>query len=150
MSLLLLLQLELVMCSAIMVSENVGKRNTHLSNNIGNLLSSLNENRDIEDKVVIDAKNIANFKAINVDIDFAAAKSVVLTDGEIAKNDGTKSTHRELVPWNDDGEVTTDICLDSLDSSMSNGGWRSDDMFKFNQNKFNITSTYDDSMTGYT
>lgn len=73
----------------------------------------------------------------------------MLTDSEIAKNDGSKSTARELVPWNDDGEVATETGLEGLDGVSSNG-WGTEDMFKYNESNYNIHSTYRDEMPEYT
>lgn len=72
------------------------------------------------------------------------------TDSEIARTDGKLSGEKDLVPWNDDGEMG-DICTESLeDNRRQSNGWQSADMFKYNETVFNISSTYRDEMPEYT
>lgn len=85
-----------------------------------------------------------------------------MTDSEIAKHDGSTKQHRELVPW-DGGDDSIDV-HDSLglDSSLDDhsglslggggvsNGWKTEDMFKLNESKYNIETTYQDDMSEYT
>lgn len=41
------------------------------SNNIGNLLAALEREENVVETLVINAKNLVTFKAVNVDLDFA-------------------------------------------------------------------------------
>lgn len=72
-----------------------------------------------------------------------------MTDSEISKHDGSKQ-YRELVPWESD-DVDSAECLETLEGSTNlSNGWKSEDMFKLNESKYKIATTYDDEMSEYT
>lgn len=157
---------QLALCSAALI-DNIddekrcqpSANNSSSSNNIGNLLGALECEENVVETLVISPKNLVTFKALNVDLDFATKKAV-MTDSEIAKHDGTTKQHRELIPW-DGGEDGSDgndsMGLDTLDdhSGLSlagnvSNGWKTEDMFKLNESKYNIETTYQDDMSEYT
>ncbi|OTF75173.1 ataxin-2-like protein, partial [Euroglyphus maynei] len=163
-------EFQLALCSAALI-DNIDEEKrcqpttNSTSNNIGNLLAALEREENVVETLVINAKNLVTFKAVNVDLDFATKKAV-MTDSEIAKHDGNAKQHRELVPW-DGGDDSIDghdsLGLDSsLDdhSGLSLGGiggsgnvsngWKTEDMFKLNESKYNIETTYQDDMSEYT
>lgn len=73
-----------------------------------------------------------------------------MTDGEISKNDGSKQ-QRELVPWDGDDNESNDSCFETLDGSSSvSNGWKTEDMFKLNESKYKIETTYQEDMSEYT
>ena len=87
----------------------------------------------------------------NVDLDFAVKGN--FTDTEISKfNPSQLDKEKDLVPW--DGCCTEDG-LDSLNHDImfnddGDGGWDANDMFKLNEKKYNLSTTYTHSMEGYT
>lgn len=86
----------------------------------------------------------------NVNLDFAIKGN--FTDTEISKfNSSQLAREKDLVPW--------DGCAEELDDSLGNdlmlndnddGGWDANDMFKLNEKKYNLSTTYSESMEGYT
>lgn len=73
----------------------------------------------------------------------------MLTDTEISRTDTRAvSRDRELVPW----EAPPDICdgLEPLEDHGNQNGWDPDDMFKTNEEKFKVRSTYEPSLKEYT
>ncbi|TKS78272.1 Ataxin-2 Spinocerebellar ataxia type 2 protein [Collichthys lucidus] len=55
---------------------------------------------------------------------------------------------KDLEPW-DGGETHNSDSLESLDTDVSNG-WDPNDMFKYNEEKYGVLSTYDSSLSTYT
>ncbi|KAG1659467.1 Ataxin-2 [Nymphon striatum] len=90
--------------------------------------------------------NIIQLKFTNVDLEYATKESFA-TDSVISKKANGKVEERELEPWDDpliEGEdgSTAGLAEDS--------GWDVNEMFKTNQDKYGVTSTYDSSLAGYT
>lgn len=73
----------------------------------------------------------------------------VLTDGEISGVEGKKLQEKELVPWDDGGDCDYNA-LEESSNGCQNGGWDSSEMFDYNERNYNINSTYNDDMSGYT
>lgn len=79
----------------------------------------------------------------------------MLTDAEISRLDSKQTNpNKELVPW-DGGHGDSEDTLDSLSLDEHNGvsaqnGWSPDEMFKMNEAKFQVKSTYDPSLPDYT
>ena len=81
-----------------------------------------------------------------------------MTDTEISRYEANKlgrdKENRELVPW-DGGHGDGEDALDALTLEDHNGvsaqnGWSPDEMFKVNETKFQVKSTYDPSLPDYT
>ena len=76
----------------------------------------------------------------------------VLTDAEISRYDAkqvNREKDKELVPW-DGGHGDFDEALDDCNGVDTQNGWSPDDMFKVNEAKFAVRSTYDPNLPDYT
>ncbi|KPM05322.1 COP9 signalosome [Sarcoptes scabiei] len=141
-------EFELALYSASLVVDDPSEKRQSVGHSLGNLLTALERNEELIDTLVIDPRKMVNFKVLNVDLDFATKKSI-MTDSEISKHDGSKQ-YRELVPWESD-DVDSAECLETLEGSTNlSNGWKSEDMFKLNESKYKIATTYDDEMSEYT
>ena len=131
------------------MSKAVPKTETStLSPNIGSLLASLTAKHEFLDTVIFKLQDIVMLSIPNVDLSFAI-KSSNFTDTEISKfNPSLLAKEKDLVPWdcNEDGEDGSDLML----NDDNEDGWDANDMFKLNEKKYNLATTYTESMEGYT
>lgn len=117
------------------------------SPNIGSLLASLTAKNEFLDTVIFKLQDIVMLSIPNVNLDFAIKSS--FTDTEISKfNPSLLAKEKDLVPWdcNEDGEDSGDLML----NDDNEDGWDANDMFKLNEKKYNLATTYTESMEGYT
>lgn len=59
--------------------------------------------------------------------------------------------NKDLVPW--EGPPEEDAVALEDEATIENNaqnGWNADDMFKLNEEKYKVTSTYDSTLQGYT
>ncbi|KAK3084029.1 hypothetical protein FSP39_007045 [Pinctada imbricata] len=99
------------------------------------------------EKVIFSQNDILSITALDVDLDYAVKDS--FTDTAISKcnsNHMEAAEMRELQPW-EGGEGEEIGALDSRDSP---NGWDPNDMFRTNAERFNVKSSYDDSLSQYT
>lgn len=78
----------------------------------------------------------------------------MMTDTEISRFDGRQlNRDKELIPWEAE-PVEMGDSLEELEEhsngSNAQNGWDPDDMFKTNEMKFKVRSTYDSSLKDYT
>jgi hypothetical protein len=75
-----------------------------------------------------------------------------MTDTEISKFDQkTLAKERELIPWESSGDSFGERLDDHMDDHGSvKNGWDAESMFKMNEDKFNVRTTYDAAMRDYT
>ncbi|KAG1652629.1 Ataxin-2 [Nymphon striatum] len=116
---------------------------TEFNPNNGGCISSKEK---VVEKMIFNQPNIIQLKFTNVDLEYATKESFA-TDSVISKKANGKVEERELEPWDDpliEGEdgSTAGLAEDS--------GWDVNEMFKTNQDKYGVTSTYDSSLAGYT
>jgi len=77
----------------------------------------------------------------------------MLTDTEISRFDSRQlNRDKELVPWEAEPIDSIGDSLEELEEHNGNAqnGWDPDDMFKTNETKFKVRSTYDSSLKDYT
>ncbi|XP_044764219.1 ataxin-2 homolog isoform X2 [Coccinella septempunctata] len=98
------------------------------------------------EKLIFPVNDIVSLSAKDVDLGYAT-RDTFQTDSAIsARLNGASREERELEPW--EGELNgTDTPLE-LDSSAN--GWDANDMFKKNELEYGVTSTFDQSLRGYT
>ena len=76
-----------------------------------------------------------------------------MTDSEISRHDSKQMSRekdvKELIPW-DGGHEDFDEALDDCNGVETQNGWSPDEMFKVNEAKFQVKSTYDPSLPDYT
>ncbi|XP_051923144.1 ataxin-2 isoform X3 [Hippocampus zosterae] len=70
------------------------------------------------------------------------------TDSAVSGRINGEHKEKDLEPW-DGGETHNSDSLESLDTDVSNG-WDPNDMFKYNEEKYGVLSTYDSSLSTYT
>lgn len=128
------------------------------SNNIGSLLNSLADKKRVHETYIFKLENVVTIKLANVDLDYAsrgtkgtpvvrfiATNSPVcagFTDADINKTRGDQrdSVERDLVPWDDDGDVEEQL---TLDDECKRNGWNAEDMFTFNKTNNKVKSDFD-------
>uniref|UniRef100_A0A3Q2UVK8 Ataxin 2 n=1 Tax=Haplochromis burtoni TaxID=8153 RepID=A0A3Q2UVK8_HAPBU len=101
---------------------------------------------DIVESIIFKASDVVvvNFK--DVDLNFARKDN--FTDAAVTGRINGEHKEKDLEPW-DGGETHNSDSLESLDTDVSNG-WDPNDMFKYNEEKYGVLSTYDSSLSTYT
>ncbi|RWS23864.1 ataxin-2-like protein isoform X2, partial [Leptotrombidium deliense] len=115
--------------------------------NIGGLLDSLKNKRDVQNTMIFKLQDVIMLNLLNVDLDYASRGH--FTDTEISRFDAqTVGKSKDLVPW--EGPPEKDgLCLED-DVKNAQNGWDANDMFRLNEEKYQVSSTYDSSLQGYT
>ncbi|XP_061881541.1 ataxin-2 isoform X7 [Entelurus aequoreus] len=116
---------------------------------------------DIVESIVFKASDVVVVSFKDVDLNFARKvssdtepKGVSLrvsdnfTDTAVSGRINGEHKEKDLEPW-DGGETHNSDSLESLDTDVSNG-WDPNDMFKYNEEKYGVLSTYDSSLSTYT
>ncbi|XP_028269942.1 ataxin-2 isoform X6 [Parambassis ranga] len=106
---------------------------------------------DIVESIIFKASDVVvvNFK--DVDLNFAkkvSSDTDNFTDAAVSGRINGEHKEKDLEPW-DGGETHNSDSLESLDTDVSNG-WDPNDMFKYNEEKYGVLSTYDSSLSTYT
>uniref|UniRef100_A0A669EBX8 Ataxin 2 n=1 Tax=Oreochromis niloticus TaxID=8128 RepID=A0A669EBX8_ORENI len=106
---------------------------------------------DIVESIIFKASDVVvvNFK--DVDLNFArkvSSDTDNFTDAAVTGRINGEHKEKDLEPW-DGGETHNSDSLESLDTDVSNG-WDPNDMFKYNEEKYGVLSTYDSSLSTYT
>ncbi|XP_042910892.1 ataxin-2-like protein isoform X2 [Parasteatoda tepidariorum] len=115
------------------------------SNNPSTVINSNNPD-DYFEKIVFSFGDVIMISACNVDPDFATRET--FTDTAISKFNG-QVLEKELEPW--DGETSTgDGLLDLGTGEEEANGWDPQDMFKTNEEKYGVKSSFDKTLSGYT
>ncbi|XP_067378303.1 ataxin-2 isoform X8 [Channa argus] len=106
---------------------------------------------DIADSIIFKASDVVLVTYKDVDLNFARKVSTDtdnFTDSAVSNRINGEHKEKDLEPW-DGGETHNSDSLESLDTDVSNG-WDPNDMFKFNEEKYGVLSTYDSSLSTYT
>uniref|UniRef100_I3KAX8 Ataxin 2 n=1 Tax=Oreochromis niloticus TaxID=8128 RepID=I3KAX8_ORENI len=100
---------------------------------------------DIVESIIFKASDVVvvNFK--DVDLNFARKDN--FTDAAVTGRINGEHKEKDLEPW-DGGETHNSDSLESLDTDSN--GWDPNDMFKYNEEKYGVLSTYDSSLSTYT
>lgn len=130
----------------------------------------------IYEVLIFKANDVVFIKAKDADLDYAT-KDTFQTDTAISKCNGGRFEEKELEPWQFDGDnssINGDVGL-SLELDDNANGWDVNDMFsvsewarewiswifiyilcalqlhfQFNESRYGVQSTFDQSLTGYT
>ncbi|XP_043966472.1 ataxin-2 isoform X12 [Gambusia affinis] len=97
---------------------------------------------DIVESIIFKASDVVVVTFKDVDPNFARKDAAV--SGRI----NGEHKEKDLEPW-DGGDTHNSDSLESLDTDVSNG-WDPNDMFKYNEEKYGVLSTYDSSLSTYT
>uniref|UniRef100_A0A8C5H3F9 Sm domain-containing protein n=1 Tax=Gouania willdenowi TaxID=441366 RepID=A0A8C5H3F9_GOUWI len=101
---------------------------------------------DIVESIVFKASDVVVVTFKDVDLNFARKDN--FTDAAVGVRINGEHKEKDLEPW-DGGETHNSDSLESLDTDVSNG-WDPNDMFKYNEEKYGVLSTYDSSLSTYT
>ncbi|KAM4616630.1 ataxin-2 isoform 8-T8 [Polymixia lowei] len=106
---------------------------------------------DIVESIIFKASDVVVVTFKDVDLNFARKGKEAnnnFTDAAVSGRINGEHKEKDLEPW-DGGETHTSDSLESLDTDVSNG-WDPNDMFKYNEEKYGVLSTYDSSLSTYT
>lgn len=101
---------------------------------------------DIVESIIFKASDVVVVTFKDVDPNFARKDN--FTDSAVSGRINGEHKEKDLEPW-DGGETHHSDSLESLDTDVSNG-WDPNDMFKYNEEKYGVLSTYDSSLSTYT
>ncbi|CAL9707996.1 unnamed protein product [Knipowitschia caucasica] len=101
---------------------------------------------DIVESLIFKASDVVVVSFKDVDLNFARKDN--FTDSAVTGRINGEHKEKDLEPW-DGGETHHSDSLESLDTDVSNG-WDPNDMFKYNEEKYGVHSTYDSSLSTYT
>ncbi|XP_029367546.1 ataxin-2 isoform X1 [Echeneis naucrates] len=106
---------------------------------------------DIVESIIFKASDVVVVTFKDVDLNFArkvSSDTDNFTDAAVTGRINGEHKEKDLEPW-DGGETHNSDSLESLDTDVSNG-WDPNDMFKYNEEKYGVLSTYDSSLSTYT
>uniref|UniRef100_A0A672Z3B7 Ataxin 2 n=1 Tax=Sphaeramia orbicularis TaxID=375764 RepID=A0A672Z3B7_9TELE len=106
---------------------------------------------DIVESIIFKASDVVVVTFKDVDLNFArkvSSDTDNFTDSAVSGRINGEHKEKDLEPW-DGGETHNSDSLESLDTDVSNG-WDPNDMFKYNEEKYGVLSTYDSSLSTYT
>uniref|UniRef100_A0A3P9K2T1 Ataxin 2 n=1 Tax=Oryzias latipes TaxID=8090 RepID=A0A3P9K2T1_ORYLA len=106
---------------------------------------------DIVESIIFKASDVVVVTFKDVDPNFARKVSTDtdnFTDAAVTGRINGEHKEKDLEPW-DGGDGHNSDSLESLDTDVSNG-WDPNDMFKYNEEKYGVLSTYDSSLSTYT
>ena len=109
---------------------------------------------EIIDDMIFPVNEVVSMSFENVDLSFATEDN--FTDGAIAlKKKDQLSSDKELVSWQpdpdvDDGGDLSDCVIGNPGGPITGNGWSAEDMFNVNKSKFDVKTTYDKDLSGYT
>uniref|UniRef100_A0A8C6LYJ6 Ataxin 2 n=1 Tax=Nothobranchius furzeri TaxID=105023 RepID=A0A8C6LYJ6_NOTFU len=101
---------------------------------------------DIVESIIFKTSDVVVVTFKDVDLNFARKDN--FTDASVSGRINGEHKEKDLEPW-DGGETHNSDSLESLDTDVSNG-WDPNDMFKYNEEKYGVLSTYDSSLSTYT
>lgn len=107
-------------------------------------------NDSVFDVLIFKPNDVVYFKAKDADLDYAT-KDTFQTDTVISKCNGSRLDEKELEPWQFDEEKSS-LNGDEISLELDNNanGWDVNDMFSFNEQRYGVQSTFDQSLSGYT
>lgn len=106
---------------------------------------------DIVESIIFKASDVVVVTFKDVDLNFArkvSSDTDNFTDAAVSGRINGEHKEKDLEPW-DGGETHNSDSFESLDTDVSNG-WDPNDMFKYNEEKYGVLSTYDSSLSTYT
>ncbi|XP_078680695.1 ataxin-2-like protein isoform X14 [Branchiostoma floridae x Branchiostoma belcheri] len=110
--------------------------------------TSLPSRDQLQEKLIFHQENVVMLTALDVDLDYAT-KADSFTDAAISKFNG-QIGEKELQPWEADSEQAPDLLLDADGGTVSSNGWDAAEMFRTNEKRYGVQSSYDSSLAGYT
>lgn len=111
------------------------------------LLTSLDVQECVAEKMIFKLSDIVSTCAASIDLDYATRDG--FTDTSISKPPNSLP-ERKLEPWEEPDEELHNANTDNLDGEEDTKGWDANEMFRTNAEKYNVKSSYDSTLTGYT
>ncbi|XP_035690497.1 ataxin-2-like protein isoform X4 [Branchiostoma floridae] len=123
--------------------------------------TSLPSRDQLQEKLIFHQENVVMLTALDVDLDYATKGGVdergsplpgpadSFTDAAISKFNG-QIAEKELQPWEADSDQAPDLLLDADGGTVSSNGWDAAEMFRTNEKRYGVQSSYDSSLAGYT
>jgi hypothetical protein len=108
--------------------------------------------KSISDKMVFPANQVVRLQSQDVDLDFAC-KEGFQTDTQISSINSSSGrinnneVFRDLEKWEPEEDDAHEI---DLDRDFGGNGWNAEEMFKRNEDKYGVQSTYNPTLEGYT
>ncbi|XP_053555732.1 ataxin-2 [Bombina bombina] len=107
---------------------------------------------DILDSILFKSSDFIMVQFKDMDVNFA--KRDGFTDSCITSKVNGEHKEKDLEPWDGCGLISNSTSspkeeLESLDNDVSNG-WDANEMFRFNEEKYGVVSSYDSSLSSYT
>ena len=108
---------------------------------------------DIVDDMIFPINEVVSMSFEAVDLNYATEDT--FTDGAIAlKKKDQLSADKELVSWMPDPDVEDvgdlDCVIGNPGGPPTGNGWSAEDMFNVNKSKFDVQTSYDKDLSGYT
>lgn len=103
------------------------------------------------DKLIFKSGDISTMEARDVDLEYPT-KDTFQTDTAISarlNGNSNKSEEKELEPWDPSSGLNGGSDNTPLELENANG-WDANDMFRKNEQEYGVTSTFDQSLKGYT
>lgn len=123
-----------------------GKKSSSVGNSVNPVLSTGFSASDYTDKLIFRAEDVVHLSALDTDTDFAALDT--FTDSAISSKFNGQVTERPLQAW-DGGDAPDGLGGLGTDNTEPNG-WDPNDMFRTNEEKYGIKSSFNSDLPGYT
>ncbi|XP_038075475.1 putative uncharacterized protein DDB_G0271606 [Patiria miniata] len=103
-------------------------------------------------KIEFKASNVVSITAKHVDLEYGVKDNgdAFVTDAEIARRQNGQAGERELKEWQGAPIEGDDLSLEAVSSDPHANGWSAEEMFKTNEKRYGVTSSYDESLLEYT
>ncbi|XP_074597516.1 uncharacterized protein LOC141852411 isoform X2 [Brevipalpus obovatus] len=113
--------------------------------NMNGLLASLRKQFECTPTIVFNFHDIVALSVLSIDLDYASKGH--FTDTEISRFDSSNlNQRRDLVPWDGGAEEGLTLEDDATSKKGSSNGWAADDMFKMNEEKYQVKTTFDENL----
>ncbi|ODN04915.1 Ataxin-2 [Orchesella cincta] len=102
------------------------------------------------DVLVIPSEKVISMKCVNADLTYPTREFA--TDTAISSGRGGGMGSKELTPWECSEDTPEELTLDagSTPGNTVGNGWEAKDMFKKNEEKYGVVSTFNHDLSGYT
>ncbi|CAL8129719.1 unnamed protein product [Orchesella dallaii] len=102
------------------------------------------------DVLVIPSEKVISMKCVNADLTYPTREFA--TDTAISTGRGGGMGSKELTPWECSEDTAEELSLDAGPAATvgAKNGWEAKDMFKKNEEKYGVVSTFNHDLSGYT
>lgn len=122
------------------------KKPSNSAGSNSNPVTGIPNSDEVTEKMIFRFDDVVTLNAHNVDPEYATRES--FTDTAISKFNG-QVVEKELEPW-DGGSISADSLPDLGGGDEEANGWDANDMFRTNEEKYGVKSSFDSNLPGYT